>query len=306
MTYGEWLQIWLEEKADQIKAASYQTYMYAIRGHLVPRLGMYEITMIDSLVIENAVRAWEEENLSPKTIRDYVVLIKTTLADFNRSINSAATSQIKVKLPNLNPAEVQIFTHDEQSRLIRGVFAHVEPRSVGIMLGLCAGLRIGEVCGLQWKNVDLRKRIITVTKTAQRVFDRDEKKSKVSVGSPKTSNSNRTIPIQSTLLMLLKVIESKDPESFVITGTRKCMEPKNFREFYYSFLEKYNIERLKFHCLRHTFGTQAIRCGVDAKVLQKLIGHSSVEITLALYVHPQLQDKEAAIRQMDEKHWLTL
>ena len=76
------------------------------------------------------------------------------------------------------------------------------------------------------------------------------------------------------------------------------MEQKIYREYYYNILKKLNIKKLSYHSLRHAFATSAIENGTDYKTVSEILGHSSINITLETYVHPQMKQKKKCIENM--------
>ena len=169
------------------------------------------------------------------------------------------------------------------------------------MISLYTGLRIGELCALQWKDIDLKGRIVHVRKTVQRIFYKEwtgATKSSVVITAPKTRSAARDVPLASFLVPLLRELHCSDPETYVLSGDRKCLEPKTYRTFYKRFLERNNLPMLRFHGLRHTFATLCIEDGADCKTVSALLGHASVNLTLSLYVHPQIEQKRKCIERL--------
>ena len=151
------------------------------------------------------------------------------------------------------------------------------------------------------------EQIIEIRGTLQRIYrnsEGSETKSQIVIGTPKTTNSQRTIPFGTTLRILLQAIIPDSPEGkYVLTGTEKPMEPRTLRAFYYKLLKENGLRKLKFHSLRHTFGTKCITCGIDPATLCKIMGHANPTITINLYCHPGLEDMKNAIKEVDST-WL--
>ena len=86
--------------------------------------------------------------------------------------------------------------------------------------------------------------------------------------------------------------KNKNGENFILTDNKdKYMEPMCFRYSYKQILEQCAIKYKKFHCLRHTFATRCIKVGMDVKSLSEILGHSSVNVTLNIYVHSSTSTK---------------
>lgn len=196
---------------------------------------------------------------------------------------------------------LEVLAPEVQRRLNAAVLAEPSPRSVGILLCLYTGLRIGELCALQWTDVDMESRLLTVNKTVQRIYRKDWNGgacTEIVVTRPKTENARRDIPLASFLIPLLQSIDPHDPPSYVLTGTRTGLEPRCYRSYYSRFLARHGLPYLRFHGLRHTFATRCIEDGADYKTVSALLGHASVNLTMELYVHPQLADKRRCVERL--------
>ena len=164
------------------------------------------------------------------------------------------------------------------------------------------GLRIGEICALQWKNIDFERELLCITQTTYCTknpecnTDSDlsiSSKTKIIVSSPKTWNSVRKIPITSKLIKMLKKFSTYyNRESFVLTGSDEPMDARTYQYQYKQHLQLCNIPYLNFHCLRHTFSTRCIEKGCDIKSLSEMLGHSSTSITLQKYVFSSYDQKK--------------
>lgn len=123
-------------------------------------------------------------------------------------------------------------------------------------------------------------------------------RSKVVIAAPKSRTSARDIPLAPILLPVLERLRQEDAEAYFIGGRMKCSEVRTYREFYDRFLARNNLAHIRFHALRHTFATRCIEAGGDCKTVSELLGHSTVNLTLNLYVHPQMAQKRQCIESL--------
>ena len=159
------------------------------------------------------------------------------------------------------------------------------------MLSLYTGLRLGELCGLQWQDVNLSKNTISVNKTIQRIENENGGTSML-IDSPKTVSSERVIPIPDFLIPILRNIKTETATDYVTTGKNTFTQPRTYQARLKTYFKDCGLENYHFHTLRHTFASRAIELGFDPKSLSEILGHSNVKITLDLYVHPSMESKQ--------------
>ena len=153
-------------------------------------------------------------------------------------------------------------------------------RNLTILPDLYTGLRIGELCALQWKDIGFINNIISITKTVQRIKNNDinsNVKTKLIITEPKTEYSVRTVPIPKFLITILKQYRS-DRDVYFFTNTDKPKDPRALEKYFKDLLSKCGIRDLVFHALRHTYATRAREAGIDIKILSQLLGHSHTKL----------------------------
>ena len=165
------------------------------------------------------------------------------------------------------------------------------------ILILNTGLRMGEALALTWDDVDWNRRLITVNKNLVMAKKRDADGNSVSgydlvvQDGAKTVSGNRTIPINQTAEHALRMLLDRNDTPYVIVNNRgHRVLPSNFERSFRAILANAGVERFGVHTLRHTFASNLFRKGVDIKIISKLLGHSTVKITYANYVHLMDED----------------
>lgn len=284
--FDYYINNWLSSMKFMVKKSTYAHYTQIVTNHISPDLGFIKINFLTSEVIEDYINGKFEHGridglggLSEKSIRDIVVVL--------RQILSYANINIQFKLPKLKKKEIKILSKKEQRQLEKLAIEMNTTYSLGILLSLYTGMRLGEVCALKWKDINLSKRVIHVRETMVRIRDVEEtNKTKIIIDNPKTEHSKRYIPINKFLYTHLKNILVEDKEAYFLTGTRKYIEPRTYYNRYKKIIDLVCINNYGFHTLRHTFATRCIEIGMDPKTLSEILGHSDVKVTLSLYVHP--------------------
>jgi integrase len=178
-----------------------------------------------------------------------------------------------------------------------------ESGDLAALVSLYTGLRIGEICGLKWADIDWEKGTITVRRTVQRLKRRNTEtggKTLLMVGSPKSYTSHRTIPVPAAILIKLKAmyestIGRNASNGFVFSATTQAAEPRTIQRRFERVMAKLGITGAHFHTLRHCSATRLLEIGVDIKTVSALLGHGSSKTTLDFYAHSQLSQQRKAI-----------
>ena len=290
---------WLGLKKRTVKQSTYSNYRYGINKYLLPQFEKFTIKALENYDFNEFVDELNQD-YSPKTVRDIITKLKSILY----YIQDEYGANIKIKKiisPQLEQVPLAILNKRETKKLEKHCLNENNLKSLGIVICLNIGLRIGELCALKWKNIDLDKREIRVRKTLQRIYDEKTGKTKVIIDTPKSKKSVRNIPISNKIYEALKNIKNgaKD-EAFFLTGDiNQYIEPRTYENIYKDILEKTKIsKKYNFHVLRHTFSTNGIEAGMDIKSLSELLGHSSVEITLNKYVHSSYKTKKKYLEKL--------
>lgn len=301
--YKDWIWDWLLYKKDYIKESTYANYSNIISNHIAPDLGKYYLNQLNNQIIQGFLlkkyktgRVDNLGGLSNKTIRDIVAIIKSSLK-FAMKEGLISNLNLDFIYPKVNVRDkVYTLSKQDQDKLTNYILKNKSSKNLGILLTLYSGIRIGELCALQWRDIDFKNNILHINKTLQRVYikDKEVNESKIIITNPKTHNAEREIPLNKEFAKELKKFRT-DSEDYILSCSRKWIEPRTYRRFFARALEKSKVEKINFHGLRHTFATNCIKLGVDYKTVSELLGHATVNITLNLYVHPQMSQKKKCI-----------
>ena len=294
--YYQILNQWLESKKYNLKETSYNKYKSTINTNIIPFIGNLNIRKLKESDINVFFNSEKIINLSDST-KKLIYIIITSSINFsiaNKYINSFPKLNLKLKSPK---PKVIYFTKKEQSVFEKYLLDNMKLNNLGLLLDLYTGLRIGELCALQWKDVDFINNTIFITKTVQRVKNDNiqiKNKTKLAVGTPKTEHSIRVIPIPKFLINLLKEYKNDD-EIFIFSNSLIPKDTRSYEKYFGRILKKCEIKNVNFHSLRHTFATRSRESGMDIKILSELLGHSSYKITLDIYVHTSIEFKKDSV-----------
>ena len=301
--YGDWLWYWMHIKKNYIKESTYSNYSNIISNHIIPELGQIKISNLNNKIIQDYLitkykngRLDGKGGLSNKTIRDIIAVIKSSL---KYAIKEEVIDNINLDFiyPKICSKEkIYTLSKEDQNKLTSYIKANPNIKNLGILLALYSGIRIGELCALRWEDIDFKNNILHINKTLQRIYIKDDKEkiSKIIITTPKTHNAEREIPISKCFANILKTYKN-EPNAYILSCSDKWIEPRTLRRYFNRISKKANINSINFHGLRHTFATNCIKLGIDYKTVSELLGHANVNITLNLYVHPQMSQKKKCI-----------
>ena len=305
-------KLYLTARRPFLKESSYAHYVELAEHYIEPYLGKLQFEDFNSSKAGEYISRLKTEGrtsgkggLSDKTIRDIWSLIKSIF--YFAAENGYCSSDIRFpRLTLAKPSRMksQVLTAEHQKKLEAYLTANMSPETLGIILCLYTGMRIGEICALKWSDVDLESCLINVNRTVLRIKNTqsrgNQSKTVIVTGTPKTASSQRAIPVPKAIGKLLKKEGKHMPgDYYVATGSLHLMEPRRYYEKYKQILRKCGITTdYTFHALRHTYATRCIESGIDPKVVSELLGHSSVTITLNRYVHPTMELKKRCVERL--------
>ena len=313
----DWLRTWLEMyMKNSLKQSTYTSYKGYIENHLAqafPYLKLKDLTVM--LLQEFYNYKLTQEGLSPKTIanmhRCLHKALKQAVLEHHLDFNPCDA----VTLPRNEKPQIEIFTREEQQHLIYTSYKF--RYGVFIRLTLATGIRLGELLGLRWEDIDNKNNLVHIRRTLNRLpkidYNGVGNSTEIIIQEPKTKNSIRSIPLMPVILnelMQWKNVQLADARNagaayaesgYIVTHQLGgFIEPRNFKKFYDEILEASGLGHYTFHALRHTFATRALEQGMDAKTLSVILGHYSVSFTLDTYTHILNSQKHEEMSLMEE------
>lgn len=306
MTFAELVGKWLELKKGSIKESSYAHYCNIINKQIIPELGDVPLNLLKEQQLEQFLRKKLTNGrldgkgaLSNKTVCDIRSILKQIL-DYAQECAYMPKQHLKLYISAKNNSQIQTFTPKEIYKLEKVLFSKPHPLYFGILISLYAGLRIGEVCALQWKDLNFEEGTVSINKTLLRIPNTDPNysaKTKVIIERPKTESSNRIIPLPEFLLSYFQH-EQMDGDIYFLSGKANYIEPRVCLSNYKRVLKKAEVAEHNFHALRHTFATQCVEKSFDIKSLSEIMGHSNISVTMQRYVHPSMSLKKAQMNRL--------
>lgn len=312
-TFKEVAAEWITEQSSMLKPTSINRYKFLLERHIIPEFGSMTMRQVTTekvrkfmVVMSESGRIDNGGGLAASTVNDMLILIKSILGYVELKYNVPIHIG-KIRIMQTQKTKSRFYSAKDIHMLIAAAWDryelnHSDLRCMGVLLCIYTGIRISELCALRWEDIDLRRGILYINSSLQRIRTEDyEKKTTLILGAPKTEKSTRIIPLKSNILEKLREIQPLyQQNAFLLSGkTDKAIEPRNMQYYFKQMQLNAGIEPLCFHSLRHTFASACIRSGMDVKTLSEILGHSNVNTTWSYYVHSSIDQKLKQIEAMD-------
>lgn len=300
-TINEWMTYWLNQLiVNKIKPSTYASYQQKIMQHIVPVLGTRPLTTLNNQDLDHFLVQLTDKGLSNTTIHTIFTILNAALSKAVTERIIKENPCIYIVLPKMNHNEISVLTRGQQWKLEQ--VALKEETCSPVIIALYTGMRIGEISGLKWSDIDWVNRTIHVQRTIQRISTPNgPTKTKLIVGTPKSKSSLRKIPIAKNLGDYLKEKKKQATNQFVIDAERGYAEPRLISFRFKRIVAQASMENIHFHALRHTFATRCIEQGIDVATVSKLLGHKSTKMTLDTYTGSLWETREQAMAIIDHQ-----
>lgn len=291
----DFLLDFLEKYKMNLSITTYNCYMRICKKYIIPLLGDIKLCDIRPIHIQNYVDDLLDL-LTPQTIKVHLNILNLALKRAYRLKLIKENVVQFVEVPKNKKYKNEIYNAEDMKKLLEK--SRETSLELPIILASGLGLRISEILGLTWNNIDFNDFTITIDKITVR------DKGQVILKEPKTESSIRTISAPKEIILMLKQLK-KDRLAAKLRGEKSHRElifyDKNLnpiaqdvlsKKFRY-FLQENNLKHIRFHDLRHSHVTMLIDAKVPIKVISERVGHSNVNTTLNIYSH--------ALREMDQE-----
>lgn len=282
-------ELWLSTLND-LEDSSIAHYRYSIEHYILPVIGNLRISQLSRAKLELCVLqiispvGGEHKPFGTSLSRECISLVRR-LCKYAYTLHLMPMIELSIKPVKETSEFPEALSLEEQAAVSRFVFKNPTPRKAGILFMLQLGLRISEVCGLQWGDIDLVHKEVHIRRGVRRIPVGSGKTSIV-IQAPKTESSKRVLPIPPKLSALLQMLYQKNTfgsDVWFLSCSSKPVEPRCYRKSIHGYLARAGAHDVNPHMLRHTFATTCLQAGCDIKTLSELMGHSNPNITLQRY-----------------------
>jgi integrase len=292
MSVGEYLDRWLNDSdRGSVRTSTYERHEQIVRLHLKPALGRVKLSKLTPAHVQGLYREKLDSGLSPATVQKIHAVLHKALAQELKWTMIPRNAADAVKAPRPAPEEMHPLSSDEACKLVEA--AHGDKLEALYILAVQIGMRQGELLALKWEDVDLNREVIHVRRTLVR------SRGRIALGEPKTKNSRRPVDITSVAVEALQThleqqledIERlgdlyRDDGLVFTSGVGTLINPSNLRRRSFKpLLQRAGLPQIRFHDLRHTCATLLLSRNTNPRLVQALLGHATVAITLDTYSH---------------------
>jgi integrase len=308
LTVGEYLTRWLKDSVrGTVRVSTYEVHRHMIQPHIVPALGRLKLKDLNPAHIRSLYREKLESGLSAATVRKMHSVLRKALKQavldglIPRNVCEA------VKPPKVERKEITPLNREQAKALLEAANSAGDRLETLYVLAIHTGMREGELLGLKWEDVDLERGVLRLRRALVR------EGGKVTLGDLKTPKSRRSVRLtrdaadalsahlQRQLEEMERMGSLYQPGGLVFaTESGTLINPSNLRNRSFKpLLKRAGLPDICFHDLRHTCATLLLSQGTHPKLVQELLGHATIAMTLDTYSHylPSMGDQ--TVRAME-------
>jgi len=304
-TVEQFLTDWLENTHKRhVRPRTYERYREAVYLHIIPFLGKHQLQKLTVQHVQRFYTKKEDEGLAPATIIYYHSVL-------HNALDTAVKRELVVRNvcdlaspPHRKRFEIQPLSGEQAQKLLAAIHGH--KWEALFSLAIATGLRRGEILGLKWQDISLTTGTLQVRRILSRVPTDTPKREHVYVeAEPKTQKSRRNVVIASFALEALKRHYERQQETKLMSGENwqehdyvfctlvgTHLSPNHVIDEFKKLLKKAELPDIRFHDLRHSAASLLLTAGVHPKIVQEILGHTQIGMTMDIYSHvlPGMQE----------------
>jgi integrase len=322
ITFKEFTEIWKRDYGSkELAPSTYRRYLGMLESRILPYLGHFKLDKIkptdimkfyDMLDKDTQIRRIKSNN-GYRTLKP---LSQKTILEHHRLIRAMLHKAVYWQLLFNNPCErvqpprsrkpKRRYYDDEQCKILLSNLNELSTENikykVAITLTVFTGVRLGELMGLEWSDIDFTNGIVSINKSSQYLADKG-----VFTKTPKTESSIRDVAIPYFVVSLLEEYKSWyeeqksiygelwiDSDRLFVQSDGKPMHPSTISKWFVKFVKEIGLPVINFHGLRHTNATLLISQNIDVAVVAARLGHAQITTTFNFYVHPIISHNKSA------------
>lgn len=293
-TIAEFLDQWLENDVEKnLKATTHDAYERASRLRIKPLIGHVRLEKLTPANVRAWINNMQKLDTSPRKVAEAFSVLRKALNVAVRETGEIDSNPcLQVNPPAYSAPEAKYLTPGQMKAVIAGSVGHKD--YAFIVLALTTGLRLGELSGLEWSDIDMERASLTVRRTVSEV------NSVQTITSPKTKKSRRRVKLSAIAVEALRGHSTKEGLVFPAARTKYLTRTTVQQQIWKPALKRAGVEYVNFHSARHTAASLLLASAIHPKIVQERLGHSKIGTTLDIYGHLIDGMDEAAASAIDE------
>jgi integrase len=312
-TVAQFLTDWLENTHKRsVRPRTYERYREAIHLHLIPVLGHHKLQKLSAQHIQAFYTKKLDEGLAPTTVIYYHSVLHNALKTAVKWGLVVQNVCDLVSPPRKQRFEIQPLAVEQVQTLLTAVHAH--KWEALYVLALATGMRRGELLGLKWQDINFSTKTLQVRRILSRVPTNTPNREHVYVeAEPKTQKSRRSVVLAPFAVEALKEhrirqLETKlkagqawqEHDYVFCTSIGTHLNPNHVVVEFKKLLKQAELPNIRFHDLRHSAATLLLSLGVHPKVVQEVLGHTEISMTMDIYSHVLPGMQHEAMGRLDD------
>ena len=322
LKFTDFVEIWKRDYGSkELAPSTYKRYLGILESRIIPFFGHFRVDKIkptdimqfyDLLSKDTQIVRRKDNNgkktgkpLSPKTILEHHRLLRAMLQKAVYWQMIVSNPAERVQAPKTKKPKRKYYDDEQSKALISGLMELTEEQfkyKVAIILTIFTGVRLGELMGLEWDDINFREGIVSINRSSQYLADKG-----VFTKVPKTESSIRDVAIPDFVVSLLEEYKCwydnqkalfgelwYDSNRLFVQADGKPMHPSTISKWFEKFVAQIGLPVINFHGLRHTNATLLIAQNIDVSVVAARLGHAQITTTLNFYVHPIISHNKTA------------
>lgn len=306
MSVDAWFEYWITEvKGSNVRPNTIKSYKQSFKIHIQKYIGSMLLKDVKPMHCQNIINnmAYNYKNSTIRQIRETMRGFFESAVENELIIKNPVTKAVKCTKGKKSEPK-RALTIEEQRVFLESIRNNSNYNQYAFLLQ--TGLRVGEMIGLKWSDVDFHNKVIRIQRSMEYSCSDGEWR----IGEPKSKSGYRNVPLtqeavnilkkQKEKLSSLKVVPIEFSEFVFLSKKGEPITSSAYDSALTSLCDKIGIKRFSMHTLRHTFATRCIEAGMKPKTLQMILGHSNIGVTMNLYVHVTEEEKVKEVESIEQ------
>lgn len=282
MRLSECIDNYISENLPYLKQRTVFTYSNK-KAALIKAFGDVEIETLTQEAVQEYINRCQKNGETKKALQIRLSLLFCAIKPHRRY------DRFKYIVVEKDTEEKRVYSESEVEKIAECINSERKKSQLPILIAIRTGLRLTEICGLKWGDIDFEKRTISIRRNAAKL------NGETIISTPKTKSGARTVYITDDLLEMLRQYR-KLPEYYVASGKKEPVNQRSIQAANERLLERIGVKSCGMHSYRHAFASKLLKGSTDFKSIANVMGHSNIEVTQNIYNHSTKEREEEVVK----------